>query len=321
MIDKCTITIQSGKGGDGIIAFDRDRRADGGDGGKGGDVYIVGDSNIYDLSKISHTSKFRAEDGGIGQKNKKKGKDGSDIEIHVPLVTKIFNGDETEIFTMTKSGYALKVISGGAGGLGNFTLRGKGWDGKLSRTKGEDSESKTLNFELNLKADVIFLGYPNAGKSSIVNSLSNAKYKVAPYEFTTLEPQLAVMDRYILMDLPGLIEHSYKGKGLGTEFLKHTKYAKLLVHCISLENEDIISTYKKMREEFANISEDLNSLNELILFTKADIYSIEKIKEVEEKLKKEFKDFLVISTFRKEDMEKVKKELKKRLGSVSNPVI
>ncbi len=321
MTDKCTITIQSGKGGDGIIAFDRDRKADGGDGGNGGDVYIVGDSNVYDLGKILHTSKFKAQDGGIGQKNKKRGKDGNDIEIHVPLVTKIFNGEDTEIFTVTKNGYSLKILSGGSGGLGNFTLRGQGWDGKLSRTKGEDFETKILNLELNLKADVIFLGYPNAGKSSIVNSLSNAKYKVAPYEFTTLEPQLAVMDRYILMDLPGLIEHSYKGKGLGTEFLKHTRYAKLLIHCISLENEDVKSTYKKMRDEFTNISEDLSSLDELVVFTKADIYSNEQLKDIERELKKEFKNSILISTFRKEDMERLKIELKKRLGSISNPVI
>ena len=321
MIDKCTITIQSGKGGDGIIAFDRDRKADGGNGGKGGDVYIVGDSNLYDLGKVAHTVKYRAEDGHNGEKNKRNGKDGKDIEIHVPLVTKVFNGDDTEIFTMSKHGYSLKLLKGGNGGLGNFTLRGEGWDGKLSRTKGQESESKTLNLELNLKGDVIFLGYPNAGKSSIVNSLSNAKYKVAPYEFTTLQPQLAVMDGYILIDLPGLIEGASKGKGLGIEFLKHTKYAKLLVHCISLENPDIEKVYKEMRKEFVNISEDLHSLKEFVLFTKADVYSTEELKEVEKKLKKDFKDFLIVSTFRKEDMELLRSELKKRLGSISNPVI
>lgn len=321
MIDKCTITIQSGKGGDGIIAFDRDRKADGGDGGKGGDVYIVGDSNMYDLGKVVHISNFKAENGYVGEKNKRKGKDGKDLEIHVPLVTRILNDDGTEIFTMTKHGYSIKILNGGKGGLGNFTLRGEGWDGKLSRTKGEDFETKVLNLELNLKGDVIFLGYPNAGKSSIVNSLSNAKYKVAPYEFTTLEPQLAIMDRYILMDLPGLIENSYKGKGLGTEFLKHTKYAKLLVHCISLENEDIKGTYRKMREELANISEDLYSLDELVIFTKADIYSIDELEEVEKNLRKDFKNFLIISTYRKEDMERVKEELKKRLSSIPNPTI
>ena len=321
MIDKCQITVQSGKGGDGIIAFDKFRKADGGDGGKGGDVYIVGDTNVYDLAKLSALGKFKAGDGENGQKNKRKGRDGEDIEIYVPLVTKIYNEDGTEFLTISKSGYRVKILDGGKGGLGNFSLRGKSWDGKFSRTEGEKSKTRKLKLELNLKSDVIFLGLPNAGKSSIVNALSNAKYKVAPYEFTTLNPQLAVMDGYMLMDLPGLIEGAHKGKGLGTEFLKHIRYAKLLVHCISLENDDIKEVYKDMRKEFLNISEDLYSLPEFVLFTKADIYSTEQLKEKIEELKKEFPNSLAISVYRKEDLELLRNELKKRLSSVSRSTI
>ena len=321
MIDKCQITVQSGKGGDGIIAFDKFKKADGGDGGKGGDVYIVGDTNVYDLAKLLALGKFKAEDGENGQKNKRKGRDGEDIEIHVPLVTKIYNEDGTEFLTISKSGYRVKILDGGKGGLGNFSLRGKSWYGKFSRTEGEKSKTRKLKLELNLKSDVIFLGLPNAGKSSIVNALSNAKYKVAPYEFTTLNPQLAVMDGYMLMDLPGLIEGAHKGKGLGTEFLKHIRYAKLLVHCISLENDDIKEVYKDMRKEFLNISEDLYSLPEFVLFTKADIYSTEQLKEKIEELKKEFPNSLAISVYRKEDLELLRNELKKRLSSVSRSTI
>ena len=321
MVDKCQITVQSGKGGDGIIAFDKFKKADGGDGGKGGDVYIVGDTNVYDLAKLSALGKFKAEDGENGLKNKRKGRDGEDIEIHVPLVTKIYNEDGTEFLTISKSGYKVKILDGGKGGLGNFSLRGKSWDGKFSRTEGEKSKTRKLKLELNLKSDVIFLGLPNAGKSSIVNALSNAKYKVAPYEFTTLNPQLAVMNGYMLMDLPGLIEGAHKGKGLGTEFLKHTRYAKLLVHCISLENDNIKEVYKDMRKEFLNISEDLYSLPEFVLFTKADIYSTEQLKEKIEELKKEFPNSLAISVYRKEDLELLRSELKKRLSSVSRSAV
>ncbi|HQA99242.1 MAG TPA: 50S ribosome-binding GTPase [Candidatus Dojkabacteria bacterium] len=321
MIDKCQITVQSGKGGDGIIAFDKFKKADGGDGGKGGDVYIVGDTNVYDLAKLLALGKFKAGDGENGQKNKRKGRDGEDIEIHLPLVTKIYNEDGTEFLTISKSGYKVKILDGGKGGLGNFSLRGKSWDGKFSRTEGEKSKTRKLKLELNLKSDVIFLGLPNAGKSSIVNALSNAKYKVAPYEFTTLNPQLAVMNGYMLMDLPGLIEGAHKGKGLGTEFLKHTRYAKLLVHCISLENDNIKEVYKDMRKEFLNISEDLYSLPEFVLFTKADIYSTEQLKEKIEELKKEFPNSLAISVYRKEDLELLRNELKKRLSSVSRSTI
>ncbi len=321
MIDKARIQLESGKGGDGIIAFDKTRRADGGSGGKGGDVYIVGDRGIFDFSKIVQTKTFRAESGHIGEKNKRTGKDGEDIEIHVPLVTKIFNEDDTEFLTITKEKVRVKILDGGIGGLGNFSLRGKGWDGKLSRTKGEDPQEKVLKLELNLKADVIFLGYPNAGKSSIVNALSNAKYRVAPYEFTTLQPQLAVMDGTVLMDLPGLIEGTYKGKGLGIKFLKHTKYSKLVIHCISLENEDLVKAYKEMRKEFKNISELLYSLPELILFTKSDIYSDEQLVEVKKNLKKDFKQFEVISVFKENDIKDFRETLKKRLGSIADTIV
>jgi GTPase len=316
MKDIVEIKVESGKGGEGIIAFDRFRKADGGNGGKGGDVYLEGSTNHFDFSHLESNKVYKAEDGKRGEKNKKTGSNAEDLIIYVPLVTKVFNDDGTEIITITKKGKRVRILSGGPGGIGNFSLRGSGWDGKLSRKRAEDSEKKVLRLELNLKSDGIFLGYPNAGKSSIINAITNAKYKVAPYEFTTLEPQLAVMDEFILMDLPGLIEGSYKGKGVGTKFLKHTKYAKLLVHCISLENESIEETYKNMREEFKNISEDLYSIEEFVILTKADVIKIEDINSIKDKYKKIFKDFLMISVFREEDIEILKKELKKRLRSI-----
>lgn len=321
MVDKCNLTIESGKGGDGIIAFDNHRKADGGDGGDGGDIYVVGDSNVYDLSKLCELKKVKAQNGESGNKNKKTGKKGEDLEIHLPLITKIFDEYDNEILTVSMSNFRVKLLEGGKGGEGNFTLRGNGWDGKMSRKKGEPGLIKNIKLELNLKADAIFLGLPNAGKSSIVNSLSNAKYKVAPYKFTTLNPQLAVMDRYVLMDLPGLIEGTFKGKGLGKDFVKHTKYAKLLVHCISLENENILDVYKMMRKEFLKISEGLYSIPEFIVFTKADIYSPEQLELKKKELKRYFKDAVYISVYRKEDIKLLKEELKKRLGSISNSII
>jgi len=317
MKDLLRVTIKSGDGGEGIIAFDSWRKADGGNGGNGGDVYFEGSTNYFDFTHLDKNVTLKAQDGQRGEKNKRTGKEGKELTVFVPLVTKVFNDDGTEILSITKSGQRVKMLEGGAGGTGNFSLRGEGWDGKLSRQRAEKGEERILRLELNLKADAIFLGYPNAGKSSIINSLTNAKYKVASYEFTTLEPQLAVMDRFILMDLPGLIEGTYKGKGVGTQFLKHTKYASLLVHCISLENEDLKGSYKDMREEFKRISKDLDTLNEYILFTKADVITLEEKEKLEKTLSKEFKDFMIMSVFRQEDVDILKKELKKRLSSTS----
>ena len=317
MRDLIQIRIQSGNGGEGIIAFDGRRKADGGNGGKGGDVYIEGSTNYFDFSHLEKNSILRAQNGTRGEKNKRTGKDGSDLTVYVPLVTNVCNDDGIEIFKILNKGDRVKILNGGEGGLGNFHLRGEGWDGKLSRKRAQKGEEKRLKLELNLRADAIFLGLPNAGKSSLINGLTNAKYKVASYEFTTLDPQLAVMDRFVLMDLPGLIEGAYKGKGLGTKFLKHTKYSNLLVHCISLENENLIKTYTKMRKEFENISKDLAFLPELILFIKADILSIGEIEKIKESLKRDFKDFLVISSFRNEDLELLANELKKRLCPTS----
>jgi GTP-binding protein len=321
MRDRVTVTIESGKGGDGIIAFDKRKKADGGNGGKGGDVYIVGDRNSFDFAKFSNKQLFKAENGERGLKFKKTGKDGEDLYIKVPLVTKVYNGDESEIITIAKANIPVKLLEGGSGGLGNFSLRKEGWDGKMSRTKGGDGQKKVLKLELNLKAHAIFLGYPNAGKSSIVNALTNANYKVDSYEFTTLEPQLAVMDRYVIMDLPGLIEGTYKGKGLGKEFLKHTRYSELLVHCISLENDDLKNSYLKMRDEFKNLDEGLYSIPEFVVFTKGDIYSKDELTNIEKELRKDFEDFIVVSVYKEEDMKKLKEELKKRLGSISNTTV
>ncbi|NLZ24761.1 hypothetical protein GX888_03400 [Candidatus Dojkabacteria bacterium] len=317
MKDTTEILIQSGDGGEGLVAFSKSKKAIGGDGGRGGDIYLVGDRNVFDLSKIHNIKEFRAENGFNGEKNRRTGKQGEGIEIHVPLITKVFNEDGSEIITISKANHKVRILAGGNGGYGNFSHRDQGWDGRYLRTRGEMGERKRIKLELNLKADIVFLGYPNAGKSSVVNALSNAKYRVAPYEFTTLEPQLAVMDYYTLMDLPGIIEDTHKGKGLGSNFVKHTKYSKLLVHCISLENEDLMKTYQSTREEFKNLSEYLYSLPELVLFTKADIYSLDKLEEVTKKIKEEFPDSIVISVYRKEDLERLKEELKKRLSSTS----
>jgi len=320
LIDRIKIKVKSGDGGNGLLSFDRRQKAYGGDGGKGGDVIIVGDENIYDLSHFNSNNLYKSENGEKGGIYRRAGKDGENLILKVPLVTRILDENDEEISVIKKHNQKICILKGGQGGLGNYTLRGSSREGKYSRKKGDIGNEKTIILELNLKSDAILLGYPNAGKSSLINALTRANSKVGSYEFTTLEPQLGVMDGYIkLMDLPGLIEGTHEGKGVGKKFLKHIKYSKLLIHCISIDNEDLSQAYKSMRNEFKNISKELISMDELIVITKADIYTPQKSKDIIKNFKKEIgKDSLLVSTYLKDSLIELDKAIRSKLDSHQN---
>jgi GTP-binding protein len=320
LVDRVKIKVVSGDGGDGLLSFDNRGKAYGGDGGKGGDVILIGDTNTYDLSRLDDGGTYHADSGGKGETYRKHGKDADPLIIKLPLVTIITDEEGNEIATISEHDQEFRLLEGGKGGVGNYTLRGEGWEGKMSRRRPEKGNSMKIRLELNLKSDVILLGLPNAGKSSLINALTRSKSKVASYEFTTLEPQLGVMDGYIrLMDLPGLIEGTYQGKGVGTEFLKHVKYSKLLVHCISIENIDMVKSYNSMRKEFANISKDLESLPELIVLTKADIIGIDNARELQDAFEKEVgKETLLLSSYLEESMDILKRKIKSMLDYQKN---
>ncbi len=305
--DKVRIKIQSGQGGAGSMAT-FGNRSTGGDGAHGGKVYILGDENTYDLSKYKHDKTYKAEDGKSGMMKNKTGVVGKDLVLLVPLTTEVFIDGEKAL-KIVKHGQKELVLKGGSGRPGNISLkRNPRLENKIFKF---EAEKKTLELVLKLQSDIIFIGYPNAGKSSMLNSLTEAKAKTASYEFTTLDPQIGFMDGLKLMDLPGLIEGTHEGKGLGIGFLKHTESVKLVAHFVSMENSNPLEVYESLRKEIKSISEKLYKRREIIVLTKTDEVKKEEIERAERLFKNKGLEVVSCSIIDDESIEKVKKSFKK----------
>jgi len=304
--DYIKIKIESGRGGFGSMSM-MGRRSTGGDGGRGGKVYFQGSENIYDLRNFNEDKIYKAEDGKRGGIKNQTGSIGKDLVIYVPLVTEIVEEGKL-LCTISKHGQKELILKGGMGTYGNVTLRRKP---KLRyEVVDSDPQKKTVELILKLQSDIIFLGFPNAGKSSILNSLTEAKAKTAPYAFTTLDPQIGLMDGIKLMDLPGLIEGTHEGKGLGTKFLKHTENTKLVAHFISLENSDILKTYKSLRNEIKNISKELFEKKEIIILTKIDEVEEKVIKKAEKLFKSKGMEVVSCSIIDDESIRRLREKLR-----------
>ncbi|HOZ81007.1 MAG TPA: GTPase ObgE [Candidatus Woesebacteria bacterium] len=275
LVDEVDITIKAGNGGDGIVHFYRDRwrpkgGPDGGDGGTGGSVYFKAVSDINRLYQFRHEKKFSAANGDRGQKNNCTGKNGQDLILELP-VGSIINFDNGTSLELTTVGQTELVAKGGKGGVGNFRYRSSTNQQPQEFKPGFVTRPKNLHIALKLIADVGLVGLPNVGKSSLLNELTTAKAKVANFAFTTLEPNLGVMDDgRVMADIPGLIEGASEGKGLGFKFLKHIERTRILVHCLSCESTDPLADYQSVRQELAAYSASLTQKPEIIVITKAD---------------------------------------------------
>ncbi len=306
--DEVVIEVSGGKGGDGVIRFRREKYVprggpDGGDGGRGGDVVLIVDQHQNTLAHFRHQKQFKAQSGSNGQGKNQTGASGEDLYIKVPPGTMVFDelsgrflGDLVEV------GQELVVCKGGRGGRGNTRFKTSTNKTPRLAEKGEPPEEKTLRLELKLIADVGIIGVPNAGKSTLLSVVSNAKPKIAPYPFTTLQPNLGVAEvdgeiQLILADIPGLIEGAHKGEGLGHDFLRHIQRTRVLIHLLDGLSEEPLLDLAQINSELALFDPALGEKPQIVVLNKMDQPEVEgKWPDLKKKLKdKGYQDVYAIS--------------------------
>ncbi len=284
-VDQLTIYAKAGNGGDGVTRWRHEKFVPnagpaGGNGGKGGDVYVEAVRDLGLLSKYVGNPIFLAELGQAGQNGSMHGKNGQDMVIKVPvgsLVTDLARNRTYELFT---PGQRERLFKGGNGGLGNEHFKSSTNRAPVENTSGREGEGGDVKIELTLVVDVGLIGFPNAGKSTLLNTLTNAKSAIGAYPFTTLVPHLGDFYGYVLADIPGLIEGAGTGKGLGHTFLRHVTKTKMIFHLVALTDEDPLTSYSTIRKELAAYDTSLTEKPEWILLTKKDLVNQDIIETV-----------------------------------------
>jgi GTP-binding protein len=315
--DEVKIKVFAGRGGDGVVAFNKVKMSLGPTGGKGGDggnVYFEGVSNLSALNKYKHKREYCAENGQNGKKDNSEGHGGKDLILTVPIGSVIHELRDKKEIEIIQVGQKVLIAKGGMGGRGNFFFRGPTNTSPKERELGKPGEERDLFIELRFIADVGLIGLPSAGKSSLLNELTASKAKVGNYDFTTLEPNLGVMEGAILADIPGLIEGASEGRGLGMKFLRHIQRTKILIHCVSLESLNAQKDYQIIREELGKYSEELTKKKEIILLTKTDLVEEEAITKKIEELRKINPVVLSVSIHDQDKLEELKKYILTALG-------
>jgi len=308
LIDEVEIKVRAGHGGRGAVAFNKAKFGvgpTGGSGGKGGSVFFEGISNLSALSQFRHKKEIMAEDGKNGRAQFKDGADGNDITVKIPIGSVIHNLSTKESFEITLIGEMILIAKGGKGGKGNFLFRSPKRTSPKKFQRGLKGQELKLRIELKLIADIGLIGLPNVGKSSLLNELTSAKSKVADYHFTTLDPHLGVYFELILADIPGIIEGSSVGKGLGIKFLRHIDRTKALFHLISADSDDPVKDYKIIRKELGVYKKELLDKDEYVFLSKCDLLSKDEIQEKLKQLKKINKKVMQISVIDDKSIKKV----------------
>ncbi|OGI76498.1 hypothetical protein A3C67_00125 [Candidatus Nomurabacteria bacterium RIFCSPHIGHO2_02_FULL_42_19] len=327
-IDEMTIEAAAGRGGDGVVRWRQEKFIPkggpaGGDGGRGGDFYVSALRDAHILSRYKSRKKFSAGRGEDGGNKSLHGKNGEDFVLELPVGSTITNLETDEKWTLLSEGEKIMLLRGGYGGFGNEHFKSSTNTTPIESREGKNGDRGSFKIELELFADLGLVGLPNAGKSSLLNAITNARALVGDYAFTTLDPNLGDFYGYIIADIPGLIEGASEGKGLGVKFLRHIKRTKMLAHLVSFENSNMLKSYKEIRKELSKYDkisnlgkEGLSAKEEIIILTKTDVVVDPKvIKKKIQDFKKVSKKVFVLSLFDDKMIKDFTKELTKILKS------
>ncbi len=327
-VDYVKIYCRSGKGGRGSMhlrhaKYQPNGGPDGGDGGKGGSVFLRGNHNFWTLLHLKYERHVFAEHGGNGSRNKCHGTDGKDIYIDVPCGTVVYNAETGKyICDVTRDGQEIMLLKGGRGGLGNFQFRSATNQAPRFAQPGEPMQELTVILELKLLADVGLVGFPNAGKSTLLSTLSSARPKIANYPFTTLEPSLGIVEyrdrqSFVMADIPGIIEGASEGRGLGLRFLRHIERNSLLLFMVPGDTDDIKREYEILLRELANFNPEMLDKHRVLAVTKADLLDDELVEMLKETLPSDL-PVVFISSVANKGLDELKDVLWRELNNESN---
>lgn len=325
-VDELNVSMKAGNGGDGVVRWRHEKGMalggpSGGNGGDGGDVYVHGVRDVHLLAHYRTKKSFEAARGEDGKQKSLHGANGKDLDIAFPIGSLITNTESGKKVSVSQEGERILLLKGGRGGRGNESYKGSRNQRPTQWTPGKEGEHGEYFIEVELIADIGLVGLPNAGKSSLLNAFTNARAKVGGYAFTTLEPNLGDCFGYIISDIPGLIEGSAKGKGLGHKFLRHIKRTKILAHLISLENEDVVKAYHSVRGELAQYDAALLEKPEIVILTKTDIVDDPAdIKTAEKQMKKIVPRVLTVSLYDDDAVKALQKTLLEEVDAQTKKV-